>query len=86
MRHGHEDGLLIAAFLQLQSSVKNVFIRGSVVRYVHLPANAVDTPLLEDATRRGTVCYSWKLCGSMFADFQHTEASQTANKAKQSAP
>ncbi|KAK3116238.1 U6 snRNA-associated Sm-like protein LSm2 [Teratosphaeriaceae sp. CCFEE 6253] len=37
-----------------QSSVKNVFIRGSVVRYVHLPAAAVDTPLLEDATRRGT--------------------------------
>lgn len=36
------------------SSVKNVFIRGSVVRYVHLPAAAVDTPLLEDATRRGT--------------------------------
>ena len=46
--------MLIAAFLQLQSSVKNVFIRGSVVRYVHLRANAVDTPLLEDATRRGT--------------------------------
>jgi U6 snRNA-associated Sm-like protein LSm2 len=37
----------------IQSSVKNVFIRGSVVRYVHLPANAIDTPLLEDATRRG---------------------------------
>ncbi|RYO77744.1 hypothetical protein DL762_009062 [Monosporascus cannonballus] len=35
------------------SSVKNVFIRGSVVRYVHLPASAVDVPLLEDATRRG---------------------------------
>ncbi|THW07509.1 hypothetical protein D6C98_09704 [Aureobasidium pullulans] len=35
------------------SSVKNVFIRGSVVRYVHLPAASVDTPLLEDATRRG---------------------------------
>ncbi|RVD85801.1 uncharacterized protein DFL_004108 [Arthrobotrys flagrans] len=34
------------------SAVKNVFIRGSVVRYVHLPANAVDTTLLEDATRR----------------------------------
>ena len=32
----------------LQSSVKNVFIRGSVVRYVHLPGNAVDTALLED--------------------------------------
>ncbi|CAD0019753.1 unnamed protein product [Aureobasidium pullulans] len=30
----------------------NVFIRGSVVRYVHLPAASVDTPLLEDATRR----------------------------------
>lgn len=37
----------------LKSSVKNVFIRGSVVRYVHLPAAAVDTALLEDATRRG---------------------------------
>ncbi|KAL5596922.1 hypothetical protein BROUX41_006402 [Berkeleyomyces rouxiae] len=34
------------------SSVKNVFIRGSVVRYVHLPPNNVDVPLLEDATRR----------------------------------
>ena len=41
--------LLLAA----QSSVKNVFIRGSVVRYVHLPASGVDIPLLEDATRRG---------------------------------
>ena len=36
-----------------KSAVKNVFIRGSVVRYVHLPASAVDVPLLEDATRRG---------------------------------
>lgn len=36
-----------------QSAVKNVFIRGSVVRYVHLPSSAVDTALLEDATRRG---------------------------------
>ncbi|KAL8867292.1 MAG: hypothetical protein Q9198_008573 [Flavoplaca austrocitrina] len=34
------------------SSTKNVFIRGSVVRYVHLPGAAVDTNLLEDATRR----------------------------------
>ena len=33
--------------------MKNVFIRGSVVRYVHLPGSAVDTALLEDATRRG---------------------------------
>ncbi|KAF2099425.1 U6 snRNA-associated Sm-like protein LSm2 [Rhizodiscina lignyota] len=34
------------------SSVKNVFIRGSVVRYVHLPGSVVDTALLEDAARR----------------------------------
>ncbi|KAI8833723.1 Sm-D1 protein [Chytridium lagenaria] len=33
-------------------SVKNCFIRGSVVRYVQLPAAAVDTALLQDATRR----------------------------------
>lgn len=34
------------------SSVRNMFIRGSVVRYVHLPAKDVDTDLLEDACRR----------------------------------
>ncbi|KAI9333523.1 Sm-D1 protein [Zopfochytrium polystomum] len=33
-------------------SVKNCFIRGSVVRYVHLPSAAVDTALLQDATRK----------------------------------
>ncbi|OBZ66605.1 U6 snRNA-associated Sm-like protein LSm2 [Grifola frondosa] len=33
-------------------AVKNCFIRGSVVRYVQLPAEHVDTQLLEDATRR----------------------------------
>ena len=33
--------------------MKNCFIRGSVVRYVQIPADAVDTQLLEDATRRG---------------------------------
>ncbi|THH08142.1 hypothetical protein EW145_g2901 [Phellinidium pouzarii] len=33
-------------------AVKNCFIRGSVVRYVQLPAQHVDTQLLEDATRR----------------------------------
>jgi hypothetical protein len=86
LRHRHENGLLIAAFLQLQSSVKNVFIRGSVVRYVHLPANAVDTPLLEDATRRGTHAISQKSRERMFADIMDTEASQTASKAKQTAP
>jgi small nuclear ribonucleoprotein (snRNP)-like protein len=36
------------------SSVKNMFIRGSVVRYVMLPRSEVDVGLLEDATRRGT--------------------------------
>ncbi|SPO35694.1 related to LSM2 - Sm-like (Lsm) protein [Pseudozyma flocculosa] len=34
------------------AAVKSAFIRGSVVRYVHIPAAAVDTQLLEDATRR----------------------------------
>lgn len=43
-----------------QSSVKNVFIRGSVVRYVHLPGASVDTQLLEDATRRGTLRFQRK--------------------------
>lgn len=45
--------ILLTRRFPAQTAVKNVFIRGSVVRYVHLPANAVDTPLLEDATRRG---------------------------------
>lgn len=35
-------------------AVKNCFIRGSVVRYVQIPSEHVDTQLLEDATRRGT--------------------------------
>ncbi|KAG5919869.1 U6 snRNA-associated Sm-like protein LSm2 [Claviceps capensis] len=42
------------------SSVNNVFIRGSVVRYVHLPAGSVDTQLLEDATRRETTAQQAK--------------------------
>lgn len=33
-------------------SVKNCFIRGSVVRYVELPRDAVDVELLQDASRR----------------------------------
>ena len=36
-----------------KAAVRNCFIRGSVIRYVQLPKNAVDTQLLEDATRRG---------------------------------
>ncbi|PGH03438.1 hypothetical protein AJ80_08686 [Polytolypa hystricis UAMH7299] len=34
------------------SSVKNIFVRGSVVRYIVLPQAEVDRGLLEDATRR----------------------------------
>lgn len=33
-------------------SMKNVFIRGSVIRYVHMQAADVDVALLQDATRR----------------------------------
>ncbi len=42
------------------SAVKTLFIRGSVVRYVHLPAEAVDTALLEDAARRGARAHAGK--------------------------
>mmetsp|Transcript_3265 Transcript_3265/g.20342 ORF Transcript_3265/g.20342 Transcript_3265/m.20342 type:complete len:94 (-) Transcript_3265:848-1129(-) len=34
------------------ASVKNCFIRGSVVRYVQLPSDGVDVDALHDATRR----------------------------------
>ena len=50
--------LCLCAFVRLdshlQATVKNCFIRGSVVRYVQLPSQAMDTQLLEDATRRGS--------------------------------
>jgi hypothetical protein len=39
-------------FLLKKQSVKNCFIRGSVVRYVQLPADEVDTQLLQDAARK----------------------------------
>ncbi|KAJ4630674.1 U6 snRNA-associated Sm-like protein LSm2 [Exophiala dermatitidis] len=42
------------------SSVKNVFIRGSVVRYVHLPPDKVDRGLLEDACRREAMAQKGK--------------------------
>jgi len=32
-------------------SVKNCFIRGSVVRYVHLPSEHVNTNMLQDTAR-----------------------------------
>jgi U6 snRNA-associated Sm-like protein LSm2 len=41
------------------SSVKNMFIRGSVVRYVVLPQAEIDRGLLEDATRRGKFCFAF---------------------------
>ncbi|CAH6719031.1 U6 snRNA-associated Sm-like protein LSm2 [[Candida] jaroonii] len=34
------------------TSVKNLFIRGSTVRYVRINPNAVDCTLLQDASRR----------------------------------
>ena len=33
-------------------SVKNVFIRGSVVRYVQLPIDSIDVGTLQDSTRK----------------------------------
>ena len=41
-----------ALALAPQQSVKNCFIRGSVIKYVQLPSAEVDTELLQDATRR----------------------------------
>ena len=38
--------------VESQQSVKNCFIRGSVIRYVQLPSAEIDTELLQDATRR----------------------------------
>ena len=35
-----------------QAAVKNSFIRGSVVRYIVLPAHEMDAELLEDASRK----------------------------------
>ncbi len=36
----------------LQLSVRTMFVRGSVIRYVHVPPEAVATDLLQDAARR----------------------------------
>lgn len=64
----------------IQSSVKNVFIRGSVVRYIHLPGSAVDTALLEDATRRGSSITSAP--DGLIDGGDTTEAAQQASKAR----
>mmetsp|Transcript_2436 Transcript_2436/g.2551 ORF Transcript_2436/g.2551 Transcript_2436/m.2551 type:complete len:94 (+) Transcript_2436:154-435(+) len=34
------------------AAIKNCFIRGSVVRYIQIPAAEVDTELLQDAARK----------------------------------
>lgn len=47
--------LMLKLLVWLQLSVRNCFIRGSVVRYVQLPAEEVDTVLLQDATRKDAV-------------------------------
>jgi hypothetical protein len=48
----HFKSIYLKTFFLLKQSVKNCFIRGSVVRYVQLPADEVDTQLLQDATRK----------------------------------
>ncbi|KAK9854470.1 hypothetical protein WJX84_007621 [Apatococcus fuscideae] len=50
-------------------SVRNCFIRGSVVRYVQLPPGSVDTEILHDATRRKQVL-GWVAAASC-ARFAH---------------
>jgi len=37
---------------ELFGTLKNIFIRGSVIRYMHLPKDDIDTDILQDATRR----------------------------------
>ncbi|PLW05305.1 hypothetical protein PCASD_24821 [Puccinia coronata f. sp. avenae] len=46
------DQFLNLKLENIKMAVKNCFIRGSVVRYVQIPRAAVDTQLLEDATRK----------------------------------
>ncbi len=33
-------------------ALKNCFIRGSVIRYIHLPPEEIDTELLQDACKK----------------------------------
>jgi hypothetical protein len=51
-RNSFEHALTIYQILSWQLSVRNCFIRGSVVRYVLLPQDGVDIDILHDATRR----------------------------------
>merc|ERR1711912_124688 len=36
-------------------SIKNCFVRGNVVRYVQLPADEIDTQLLQDSARKESI-------------------------------
>lgn len=49
---GKKSHLRYVQIFFYQLSVKNCFIRGSVVRYVQLPADECDTQLLQDAARK----------------------------------
>lgn len=61
-----------------QIAVRNCFIRGSVVRYVQLPKAAVDTQLLEDATRRGQYQSSYLSLGFAYLSNDCTGAGADA--------
>lgn len=49
-------------------SVKNLFIRGSTVRYVHMNSNSVDCTLLQDASRRGMYSGFFESYGSIYTN------------------
>ncbi|KGG52386.1 U6 snRNA-associated Sm-like protein LSm2 [Mitosporidium daphniae] len=36
-------------------SVKNCFIRGSAIRYISIAPESIDTPLLQEASRRALI-------------------------------
>lgn len=46
------------------ASVNTLFIRGTGIRYIHLPKNAVDTTLLQDATRKEAIIAKETLAAS----------------------
>ncbi|KAG1699367.1 U6 snRNA-associated Sm-like protein LSm2 [Nymphon striatum] len=50
--HSHQGVEFTCTSCWNKLSVKNCFIRGSVVRYVQLPVDEVDTNLLQDASRK----------------------------------
>ena len=52
LKNNTEELKLCLKIFFAQQSVKNCFIRGSVVRYVQLPADEIDTQLLQDAARK----------------------------------